>query len=83
MDIKPGRIIILFDDLIKHLIYSLNFSCKKIYDSAEDGSRYFHVVFNENDSTGIWFLLAGTIDQKSNSAHSCWANHDRVIHRSE
>ena len=67
MDIKFGRTIILVDDYDKAFdFYSLNFFCKKIYDAvSEDGSRYLHVAFNDADTTGIWFLMADTTDQKN------------------
>jgi predicted enzyme related to lactoylglutathione lyase len=66
MNIKLGRVVILVDDYDKAFdFYSKNFFCKKIYDSVlEDGSRYLHIGFNENDTAGIWFLLADSIDQQ-------------------
>ena len=65
MHITLGRVIILVDDYDKAFyFYEKNFFCKKVFDAVTpDGQRYIHAGFN-NDSTGIWFLLADTIEQK-------------------
>ena len=67
MNIKLGRVVILVDDYDKAFdFYSTNFFCKKIYDAvSEDGSRYLHIGFNEDDTAGIWFLLADGTDQQN------------------
>jgi predicted enzyme related to lactoylglutathione lyase len=66
MQTKLGRVVILVDDYDKAFeFYEKNFFCKKIHDStAENGRRYLHIAFTDNESTGIWFLKTGTDQQK-------------------
>lgn len=65
MKTRIGRVIILvdnYDDAFN--FYENNFFCKKIHDTTtEDGQRYLHAGFAENDETGIWFLKADSTDQ--------------------
>ena len=66
MQTSLGRMILLVDDYEKALsFYETNFFCKKLYDSVTpDGQRYLHIGFSENESIGIWFLQAGSPEQK-------------------
>ncbi len=62
MNTRLGRAIILVDDYDKAFdFYERNFQCRKIFDhAANEGRRYLHISFSDDDDLGVWFLRAET-----------------------
>jgi predicted enzyme related to lactoylglutathione lyase len=65
MKTRLGRTIILVEDYDKAFsFYQKNFNCRKLFDqTGQDGRRYLHVAFSEDDKAGIWFLQPESPDE--------------------
>lgn len=55
-----GRVVLLVHDYDAALaFYQVNFGCRILFDQpTENGGRYLHIAFNNNENTGIWLLKA-------------------------
>lgn len=67
MNISLGRIVILVNDYDEAFtFYNRVLNCYKIFDqTAENGQRFLHIGFNDDNESGIWFLKAETDAQKA------------------
>ncbi|MBL0740085.1 VOC family protein [Chryseolinea lacunae] len=65
--ITLGRVVVLVDDYDEAFNFYKNaLNARKIFDQVlPDGQRYLHIGFEENATSGIWFLQASTPGEKS------------------
>jgi predicted enzyme related to lactoylglutathione lyase len=66
MNTKLGRVVVLVSDYDEAFaFYEKNFFCKKLHDeTVENGLRFLHIAFSEDEKEGIWFMKADSEEQK-------------------